>query len=70
MAHDPHDHSYKLLFSHPEMVADLLRGYVREPWVEQLDDVADTARAEGPQAQLHRLAQAGPLARADAGCKL
>ncbi|MFO8155249.1 MAG: Rpn family recombination-promoting nuclease/putative transposase [Thiohalospira sp.] len=37
MAHDPHDHSYKLLFSHPEMVADLLRGYVREPWVEQLD---------------------------------
>ena len=50
MAHDPHDHSYKLLFSHPEMVADLLRGYVREPWVEQLDDVADTARAKGPQA--------------------
>ena len=35
--HTPHDHSYKHLFSHPEMVADLLRGYVREPWVEQLD---------------------------------
>jgi hypothetical protein len=32
-----HDHSYKLLFSHPEMVADLLRGFVREDWVEQLD---------------------------------
>ena len=25
-----HDHSYKLLFSHAEMVADLLRGFVRE----------------------------------------
>ncbi len=25
-----HDQSYKLLFSHPEMVADLLRGFVRE----------------------------------------
>ncbi|OOG22000.1 transposase [Thioalkalivibrio denitrificans] len=32
-----HDHGYKLLFSHPEMVADLIRGYVREPWVERLD---------------------------------
>ena len=32
-----HDHSYKLLFSHAEMVADLLRGFVREDWVEQLD---------------------------------
>jgi predicted transposase YdaD len=32
-----HDHSYKLLFSHPEMVADLLRGFVREDWVQQLD---------------------------------
>jgi predicted transposase YdaD len=32
-----HDHSYKLLFSHPEMVADLLRGFVREDWVEELD---------------------------------
>lgn len=34
---NPHDHAYKLLFSHPEMIADLLRGYVRQPWVEQLD---------------------------------
>jgi len=32
-----HDHSYKRLFSHPQMVEDLLRGFVREPWVEQLD---------------------------------
>ncbi len=32
-----HDHSYKLLFSHPEMVADLLRGFVREDWVAALD---------------------------------
>lgn len=32
-----HDHSYKLLFSHPEMVADLLRGFVLEDWVAQLD---------------------------------
>jgi predicted transposase/invertase (TIGR01784 family) len=34
---DTHDHSYKLLFSDPEMVRDLIRGYIREPWVEQLD---------------------------------
>ena len=32
-----HDHGYKLLFSHPEMVADLLKGFVREPWVAGLD---------------------------------
>jgi len=32
-----HDHSYKLLFSHPEMVADLLRGFVIEDWVKDLD---------------------------------
>ncbi len=31
------DHSYKLLFSHPEMVADLLRGYVKEEWVQRVD---------------------------------
>lgn len=33
-AHDP---SYKLLFSHREMVADLVRGFVREDWVAALD---------------------------------
>ena len=32
-----HDHGYKLLFSHPEMVADLLRGFVREEWVLRLN---------------------------------
>ena len=32
-----HDHSYKLLFSHPEMVRDLLTGFVREDWVAGLD---------------------------------
>lgn len=32
-----HDHGYKLLFSHPEMVEDLLRGFVRESWVGRLD---------------------------------
>ena len=32
-----HDNSYKLLFSHAEMVADLLRGFVREPWVNEVD---------------------------------
>ena len=37
MLHHGHDHGYKLLFSHPEMIADLIRGYVREPWVERVD---------------------------------
>src|SRR3954451_9752834 len=32
-----HDQGYKLLFSHREMVADLLRGFVREDWVQGLD---------------------------------
>ncbi|MCP4679032.1 MAG: Rpn family recombination-promoting nuclease/putative transposase, partial [Deltaproteobacteria bacterium] len=31
------DHSYKLLFSHPEMVRDLLQGFVLEEWVNDLD---------------------------------
>ena len=33
----PHDSGYKLLFSHPAMVADLLRGFVAEDWVAELD---------------------------------
>ena len=37
MVHHGHDHGYKRLFSHPVMIADLLRGYVKDPWVEQLD---------------------------------
>ncbi|MBK1720521.1 Rpn family recombination-promoting nuclease/putative transposase [Thiocystis violacea] len=32
-----HDHSYKRLFSHPEMVRDLLTDFVHEDWVSQLD---------------------------------
>lgn len=32
-----HDHSYKNLFSYPRMVEDLLRGFVREEWVQHLD---------------------------------
>lgn len=32
-----HDTGYKRLFSHPEMVADLLRGFVHEEWVRDLD---------------------------------
>lgn len=32
-----HDSSYKMLFSHPRMVEDLLRGFVKEPWVEEVD---------------------------------
>jgi len=32
-----HDNSYKLLFSHAEMVRDLLLGFVKEEWVRKLD---------------------------------
>lgn len=32
-----HDASYKLLYSHPVMVADLLRGFVLGDWVNELD---------------------------------
>ena len=32
-----HDPAYKLLFSHPQMVRDLLVGFVREDWLAQLD---------------------------------
>ena len=32
-----HDNAYKNLFSHPELIKDLLQGYVAEEWVEQLD---------------------------------
>jgi predicted transposase YdaD len=33
----PHDNAYKHVFSHPRAVADLLRGFVHEDWVAQLD---------------------------------
>jgi predicted transposase YdaD len=32
-----HDQSYKLLFSHARMVEDLLRGFVPDSWVGELD---------------------------------
>ncbi len=32
-----HDNSYKLLFSHPQMVEDLLRGFVRKDWIQDVD---------------------------------
>lgn len=32
-----HDPAYKQLFSHPEMVADPVRGDVHEDWVGQID---------------------------------
>ena len=32
-----HDNSYKLLFSHPEMVEDLLKGFIKADWVKQCD---------------------------------
>jgi len=32
-----HDNIYKLLFSEPQMIIDLLEGFVHEPWVKQLD---------------------------------
>ena len=32
-----YDQSYKRLFSHPKMVEDLLKGFVHEDWVKELD---------------------------------
>ena len=32
-----HDHGYKRLFSHPEMVRDLLVGFVRQDWIGEID---------------------------------
>jgi len=31
------DASYKKLFSYPQMVEDLLRGFVHEPWVAEVN---------------------------------
>lgn len=33
----PHDHAYQNMFSHAQMVRDLLRGFVPEAWVDELD---------------------------------
>ena len=32
-----YDHSYRQLFTHPELIRDLLEGFVNEKWVEGLD---------------------------------
>jgi hypothetical protein len=32
-----HDPGYKRLFAHREMVADLLAGFIREPWVKEVE---------------------------------
>jgi predicted transposase YdaD len=32
-----HDGGYRSLFSHPEMVADLLRDFIHEDWVKEID---------------------------------
>lgn len=32
-----HDHSYKMLFSHAELVRDLLEGFIQQEWVKHLD---------------------------------
>ena len=32
-----HDHSYKLLFSEPRVIRDLLTGFIKEDWIAHLD---------------------------------
>lgn len=32
-----HDPGHRLLFSHPRMVEDLIRGFIHEDWVSRLD---------------------------------
>ncbi len=43
----PHDHSYKLLFLEPEIVVDLLQGFVQEPWVVGELDFATLEKVSG-----------------------
>jgi hypothetical protein len=38
-----HDSDYKLFFSHPEMVRDLLRDWVSGEWIKE----ADCSRIDG-----------------------
>ena len=33
----PHDTCYKLLFSHPRMIRDLVTGFIDEGWVARLN---------------------------------
>lgn len=37
MAMTDHDASYKLLFSHPAMVRDLIKGFIPDEWLQKLD---------------------------------
>ena len=41
-----HDGGYKSLFAHARMVEDLLRGFVHEPWIDDLD-FSSLERCEG-----------------------
>ena len=41
-----HDNGYKLLFSHASVVADVLRGFVKEDWVQEVD-LTSLERVEG-----------------------
>lgn len=34
---DDHDRGYRLLFQHPELIEDLLKGFVHESWIDELD---------------------------------
>lgn len=34
---EDHDGSYRLLFSHQQMIGDLLRGFIHEDWIARLD---------------------------------
>ena len=57
-----HDSGYHLLFSHPELVEDLLKNFVPEDWINQLDFTSiervnakfhrDTLRISGDTDQL------------------
>ncbi len=44
-----HDGLYHLLYAHPEMVGELLQGFVAEPWLSELD----LARMERINAKFH-----------------
>lgn len=33
----PHDSSYKFLFSNPELVRDLIMGFIPDEWLQSLD---------------------------------
>ncbi len=35
--HTPHDSGYKILFSHPEMVRELIHGFVPDDYLHSLD---------------------------------